>query len=64
MGSDEIHWDYDKSNNYYLKGRDDRLSLTNDKLDPNNKLPLQMFKNPNFNILKSLYIFIYIERQK
>ena len=37
MGTAEIHWDND-TNNYYLKGRDDRLSVTNDLTRSNNKL--------------------------
>ena len=45
MGSAEIHWDYNKSSNYYLKGRDDRLSVTNDKLGPNNKLLIKGTSN-------------------
>ena len=45
MGSAEIHWANDKNHTYYLKGRDDRLSLTNDKLGSNNKLLIKGTSN-------------------
>ena len=45
MGSAEIHWANDKNNTYYLKGRDDRLSVTNDKRGSNNKLLIKGTSN-------------------
>ena len=45
MGSAEIHWVNDKNHTYYLKGRDDRLSVTNDKNGSNNKLLIKGTSN-------------------
>jgi hypothetical protein len=37
-GSAELFWDFDPENKYYLKGRDDRLSITSDVSGKDQKL--------------------------
>lgn len=45
IGSGEIHWDTDNKSNYYLEGRDDQLSMTNNTLSSKNKLLIKGTSN-------------------
>ena len=54
-GSAEIFWDNNPENKYYLKGRDDRLSITSEKSGKDHKLRIIGNNNKNENDL----VFIY-----
>ena len=55
-GEGKIYWDFDKSNIYTLKGRDDRLSITSNKSMKSHKLHIES----KFNLNPSNESFVFI----
>ena len=59
-GSGTIYWDYEKERKYYLKGRDDRLSITSKKSTENKEHKL-VIENIDSNLLYNIGIIFVVD---